>query len=217
MNKKNRFKSIVIGVSGGSAAGKTTFTDMLADRLADFGPVVLNQDNYFRDWSALPEDEREIKRTANHPRAVLWEHLIAHVKCLREGQAIEMPLPGTRAFRRGDDPQKIVPERLIIVEGHLIFSQEALRSLLDIKLFLDVDTHERVLRRMLRNTSSGMSLEDAVAWYRRDVVPNYRVYTEPTSAYADLIVPFEGDVQVAVDVVANGIRRMIVDGKVHDR
>ena len=83
--RKTDVKPIVIGISGGSAAGKTTFTDMLADRLADFGPVVLNQDNYFRDWSALPEDEREIKRTANHPRAVLWEHLIAHVKCLREG------------------------------------------------------------------------------------------------------------------------------------
>ena len=106
MNKKNKVKPIVIGVSGGSAAGKTTFTDMLADRLADFGPVVLNQDSYFRDWSALPEDERESKRTANHPRAVLWKHLIAHVKCLREGRAIEMPPPGTRAFRRGDDPKR---------------------------------------------------------------------------------------------------------------
>lgn len=215
MNKKNDVRPIVIGVSGGSAAGKTTFTDILSDRLADFGPVVLNQDSYFRDWSALPEDE--IERTANHPLAVLWEPLIAHVKCLRERQAIEMPPPGTRAFRRGDDSQKVVPERLIIVEGHLIFSQEVLRALLDIKLFLDVDTHERVLRRMLRNTSSGMSLEDAVAWYRRDVVPNYRVYTEPTRAYADLIVPFEGDVQVGVDVVANGIRRMIVDGKGFNR
>ena len=215
MNEKSDVRPIVLGISGGSAAGKTTFTDMLADRLADFGPVVLNKDSYFRDWSALPEDE--IKRTANHPRAVLWEPLIAHVKCLREGQAIEVPPPGTRAFRRGDDPQKVVPERLIIVEGHLIFSQEALRALLDIKLFLDVDTHERVLRRMLRNTSSGMSLKDAVAWYRRDVVLNYRVYTEPTREYADLIVPFEGDVQIAVDVVANGIRRMIVDGKGFNR
>ncbi len=209
MNKRSDVKPIVIGISGGSAAGKTTFTDILSDRLVDFGPVVLNQDNYFRDWSALPEDEREIKRTANHPCAVLWKHLIAHVKCLREGRAIEIPPPGTRAFRRGDDPQKVVPEKLVIVEGHLIFSQKALRALLDLKLFLEVDTHERVLRRMLRNTSSGMSLKDAVAWYRRDVIPNYRVYTEPTRAYADLIVPFEGDVQVAVDVVANGIRRMI--------
>ena len=217
MNEKNGVKPIVIGISGGSAAGKTTFTDILSDRLVDFGPVVLNQDSYFRDWSALPEDEREIKRTANHPRAVLWKHLIAHVKCLREGRTIEMPPSGTRAFRRGDDSQEIAPDRLIIVEGHLIFSQKALRSLLDLKLFLEVDTHERVLRRMLRNTSSGMSLKDAVAWYRRDVIPNYRVYTEPTRAYADLIVPFEGDVQVAVDVVASGIRRMIVDGKVHNR
>ena len=106
MNEKNGFKPIVIGISGGSAAGKTTFTDILADRLADFGPVVLNQDSYFRDWSALPEDEREIARTANHPRAVLWEHLIAHVKCLREGQAIDMPPPGTRLFGRGMIPKR---------------------------------------------------------------------------------------------------------------
>ena len=119
MNKKNDVRPIVIGVSGGSAAGKTTFTDILSDRLADFGPVVLNQDNYFRDWSTLPEDE--IERTANHPRAVLWEHLIAHVKCLREGQAIEMPPLGTRAFRRGDDPQKVVPEKTGYCRGALDF------------------------------------------------------------------------------------------------
>ena len=119
--RKTDLRPIVIGVSGGSAAGKTTFTDILSDRLADFGPVVLNQDNYFRDWSALPEDEREIKRTANHPRAVLWGPLIAHVKCLREGQAIEMPPPGTRAFRRGDDPQKIAPEKTGYCGGTLDF------------------------------------------------------------------------------------------------
>ena len=203
------FKPVLIGISGGSAAGKTTFTDMLAEKLDEFCPVVLNQDRYFRNWSALPEDEREVARTANHPRAVLWEPLIAHVQRLGDGQTIEVPPAGTRAFDRGDESQEIVPQKLVIVEGHLIFGEETLRGLFDLKIFLDVDTHERVVRRMLRDTSNSRSLEEAVAWYRRDVIPNFPTHTEATRKFADLIVPFEGEVDTAVDVVVNGVRGMI--------
>ncbi|MDP6040379.1 MAG: uridine kinase [Candidatus Latescibacteria bacterium] len=202
-------KPIVIGISGGSAAGKTTFTQMLSKALAEYEPVVLNQDRYFRDWSILPEDEREKERTANHPRAVVWEQLVAHVEALRSGGEIETPAPGTGRYARGEAVEKVRAGRLIVVEGHLVFGHEILRNLMDVKLFLEVDAHERVLRRMLRNTSSGMALEDAVAWYRRDVIPNFPIYTEATRQYADLIVPFEGETQTAVDVVTNGLRAML--------
>ena len=202
-------RAIVVGISGGSAAGKTTFTEMLSEALAEYKPVVLNQDLYFRDWSILPDDQREKERTANHPRAVVWEQLVRHVKTLRVGEEIETPAPGTGRYARGERTERIRAGHLIMVEGHLIFGHEALRDLMDVKLFLDVDAHERVLRRMLRNTTSGMPLEDAVAWYRRDVIPNFPVYTEATRQYADLIVPFEGETQTAVDVVTSGLRAMI--------
>lgn len=204
-------KPIVIGISGGSAAGKTTFTEMLSKALTEYDPVVLNQDRYFRDWSILPEDQREKERTANHPRAVVWQQLVGHVEALRAGQEIEMPAPGTGRYARGEKAERLCAGRLIMVEGHLIFGHEALRDLMDVKLFLEVDAHERVLRRMLRNTKTGMPLENAVAWYRRDVIPNFPVYTEATRQYADLIVPFEGKVQTAVDVVVNGVRGMILE------
>lgn len=197
----------VVGICGGSAAGKTTFAEALVKKMNPMDVVTLNQDRYFRDWSDIPEAEREAARTSNHPRAVLWDSLVLHVATLKQGESISVPIPGTRAMSRGETPREIESAPLVLVEGHLIFSHSNLRDLLDLKIFLDVDTHERVLRRMLRDTSRGnMDLEGAVAWYRKDVIPNFPVHTEPTRKFADLIVPFEGEVDRAIEVVANGIR-----------
>lgn len=202
---------LVVGITGGSAAGKTTFASALVDALHPLPIVTLNQDRYFRDWDDVPEKEREAQRTSNHPRAVLWDHLTQHVQALKAGEAIAVPIPGTRAMKRGETPTTIESCPLVLVEGHLVFGHEPLRALMDVKVFLDVDTHERVLRRMLRDTSRGnMDLEAAVAWYRRDVIPNFSVHTEPTRRFADLIVPFEGEVDRAIEVIANGIKGMLI-------
>lgn len=204
--------ALVVGISGGSAAGKTTLASDLVAALSDFSPVVLNQDHYFRDWEDVPPDRRDAERTSNHPRAVLWEVLTAHVQALRQGLAIALPTPGTRAYRRADAPRSLLPGKVVFVEGHLIFGHEALRALMDVRIFLDVDTHERVLRRMLRDTSRGnMTLEGAVAWYRRDVIPNYPIYTAATRHFADVIVPYEGNAVRAVEVLGHGLRAMAHD------
>ena len=116
---------------------------------------------------------------------------LGHIRQLIARQSIETPPEGTRAFARGDAPATIQPSDLIIVEGHLILWDAALRDLIDVKLFVDVEPHERVLRRLLRDVAQrGGDLEGAVAWYRRDVIPNFPVYTEPCKAYADIVVPF---------------------------
>lgn len=202
--------AFVVGIGGGSAAGKTTFAQALVEALQPMEIVTLNQDRYFRDWEDVPEAEREAQRTTNHPRAVLWEVLTEHVQKLKSGEDITVPIPGTRAMKRGETPTRISSCPLILVEGHLILGHEPLRALMDVKVFLDVDTHERVLRRMLRDTSRGnMDLEAAVAWYRRDVIPNFSVHTEPTRQFADVIVPFEGEVERAIEVIAQGIKGMI--------
>ena len=153
MQKEERFTPITVGIMGGSASGKTTFAGALAAELTEFAPVVLNQDSYFRDWSEYSEAERERVITANHPDAVLWDALISDIKKLRNRDAIEIPTPGTRAAQRGDEKTNVQSSDVIIVEGHLIFWSEDLRDLMDIKLFLDVDAHERVLRRMLRDVA----------------------------------------------------------------
>ena len=210
MPKPEQFTPITVGIMGGSASGKTTFASALAEQLTEFAPVVLNQDSYFRDWSEYSETERERVITANHPDAVLWEALITDIKKLRHGDAIDTPTPGTRAARRGDEKSSVQPSKIVIVEGHLIFWSEDLRELMDIKLFLDVDAHERVLRRMLRDVAQrGGDLEWAINWYRRDVLPNFPVYTEPCKQYADLIIPFQDENPVALHTLVASIRTRI--------
>jgi uridine kinase len=201
----------VVGISGGSAAGKSTLSAALASRLAEFAPVVLNQDAYFHDWSALPAGEREARMTANHPDAVRWPALLEHVALLRDGEAVPVPVKGTRAAARGDGPAQVGPTRLLIVEGHLVFGEPALRALFDLKLFLDVPPDERVLRRMYREAvERGGSLERAIAWYRRDVLPNYRLYTEPMRQFADLVLPWTEAREEVIDLIAAGIRARLV-------
>ena len=204
------FKPVTLGIMGGSASGKTTFAKALAEELKAFSPVILHQDFYFRDWSEYPPEEREKVITANHPDAVLWEALIEHIEQLIARQPIETPVWGTRGAARGDEKDTVQPGDLVIVEGHLIFWDERLRALMDIKLFIDVDAHERVLRRLLRDVAQrGGDLEWAVAWYRRDVIPNFPVYTEPCKQYADLVIPFLNENPVALEMIATGIREKI--------
>ena len=205
------FKPVTVGISGGSASGKTTLAKALAEGLEEFSPVILHQDYYFRDWSEYPPEEREKVITANHPDAVRWEVLLGHIRQLIARQPIETPPEGTRAFARGDTLATIQPSDLVIVEGHLILWDAALRALMDVKLFVDVEPHERVLRRLLRDVAQrGGDLEGAVAWYRRDVIPNFSVYTEPCKAYADLVIPFLDENPVALQTLAAGLRDRIV-------
>ena len=205
------FKPVTVGISGGSASGKTTLAKALAEGLEEFSPVILHQDYYFRDWSEYPPEEREKVITANHPDAVRWEALLEHIRQLIAHQPIETPAEGTRAFARGDAPATIQPSDLVIVEGHLILWDAALRDLMDIKLFVDVEPHERVLRRLLRDVAQrGGDLEGAVAWYRRDVIPNFSVYTEPCKAYADLVIPFLDENPVALQTLVAGLQDRIL-------
>ena len=200
---------MVIGISGGSASGKTTFSEALVQALEGIETVVLNQDRYFHDWELLPPEQREVERTSNHPRAVLWDGLVAQVADLKAGRSISTPIEGTRGYRR-QQQTTVEPADLVIVEGHLVFWEARLRDLMDVKIFMEVDDHERVLRRMVRDTQGGRrGLDEAVAWYRRDVIPNYSVYTAPTREFADLIVPYEGDGEKAIEVVVSGIRQML--------
>ena len=206
------FKPVTVGISGGSASGKTTLAKALVEGLKEFSPVILHQDYYFRDWSEYPPEEREKVITANHPEAVRWEALLGHIRQLIARQPIETPPEGTRSFARGDTPATIQPSDLIIVEGHLILWDAALRDLMDVKLFVDVEPHERVLRRLLRDVAQrGGDLEGAVAWYRRDVIPNFSVYTEPCKEYADLVVPFLYENPVALQTLVSGVRDRIMN------
>jgi uridine kinase len=195
----------VVGISGGSAAGKTTLVAALAAAVPDLNPVVLNQDRYFRLW------ERDEDRTTNHPRAVMWERLIEDVGSLAAGSQVQWPVPGARR----SEPQGLGPGGLVLVEGHLIFCCDELLPLLDLKVFLDVDPHERVLRRLLRDVEGGTDLEEAVAWYRRDVSPNFPLHTEPSRARADVVIP-GGTGDGAIRLLVAGLRDLAVGARADD-
>lgn len=206
MAKNDKLTPIIVGIMGGSASGKTTFAAALAEKLFEYTPIILNQDLYFRDWSEFTPEEREKVVTANHPDAVQWDVLIADVEKLRSNSPIETPAPGTRAASRGDEKKVTQPSCVVIVEGHLIYWNEQLRDLIDIKLFLEVDAHERVLRRMQRDVGTrSANLEAAIKWYRRDVLPNYPIYTEPCKQYADMIIPYLNENHIALQTIAAGI------------
>lgn len=203
-------RALVVGISGMSGTGKTTFARALCAQLDDLRPVLLHQDRYFTDWSSYPPEERERLRTANRPDAVNWDALAAHLSGLRQGQPVTDPAPGTGAFARGEPPRTIEPSAVILVEGHLLFWDARVRELCDLKLFLETEPDERVLRRVVRDViERGRPLEQVVAWYRRDVLPNYPTYTAPTRRYADLIIPHDSHNPRAVEVVAAGIRALI--------
>jgi len=203
-------KPYVIGITGGSASGKTTVANGLAELLADLRPAVLHQDRYFRDYSHLSPEERERQATANRPESVLWPAFMEQVHCLIAGQAVREPVPGTRLAARGVPLVTVEPGEVLIVEGLFALWDEALRALLDLKIFVEVDDDERVLRRLSRDIlERGGTVDGVIAWYRKDVWPNYPRFTAVGRRAADLVVPNNQPCHVAVRLIAAGVRELL--------
>ena len=175
---------VTVGITGGSASGKSTLAKHIANELNGHKSVIVNQDLYFRDYAEYSPEEREKVITANHPDGICWDVLINHINKLVSGEPVTVPASGTRAALGNRPQDKLETGDLIILEGHLIFWNQQIRDLMDLKLFIDVDPHERVLRRLLRAAAgkedeySAKDLQGQVEWYRRDVIPNFPVYTE---------------------------------------
>jgi uridine kinase len=205
--------ALLVVITGGTSSGKTTLTKALAAELSDLSHVVLSQDTYFRDYSDLPESERDAARTANRPDAVNWTGLVPQLEALKRGDSITHPVPGTRAHSRGDAPSQLGPVDVALVEGHLLLVDERVREMADLKVFVDCDVETRVLRRITRDTSRNPgdpeALRRSLAWYWRDVLPNNQRYTNLQRGYADLIIPYERENPMAATLLAASIRHLI--------
>ena len=205
--------AVIVVITGGTSSGKTTLAKALSESLTDVSHLVVSQDTYFRDFSDVPEAEREASRTANRPDAVNWAGLIPQLEALKRGEAISHPVPGTRAHARGDAPSRLGPVDVAIVEGHLLLVNERVRELADLKVFVDCDVEVRVLRRITRDTSRNPNdpegLKRSLAWYWRDVLPNNQRYTTLQRGYADLIIPHERPNPLAAALLAAGIRQLL--------
>ena len=199
-----------IGITGGSASGKTTLARALAVSLQEYNPVILSQDRYFRDWSSYPPEERDQVRTANRAEAILWAAYMEAAHKIRAGEPIQEPAPGTRAAQREAESFTIQPGQVLILEGLFVLWSEELRTLLDLAIYVEVEESERILRRLVRDLHSrGGDLERAVAWLRRDVLPNFPIFTGATKRYADLIVSNLQPESRTVQIIAQGIRSIL--------
>jgi uridine kinase len=205
-----RHDPFVIGVCGGTGSGKTTITDRLSEGLSSDGVVVLQQDHYYKDLSHLSPAERA-RCNFDHPSALDTALFIQHVKKLREGESIERPVYDFTQHRRIPETVTIAPRPAILVEGILIFENQTLRSLMDLKIFVDTDADLRFIRRLVRDIRErGRTLESVVEQYEKTVRPMHLEFVEPSKRYADIIIPEGGHNEVGIDLVIQKVRSLLL-------
>ena len=197
---------LVIGIAGGTGSGKTTLMKNIISR---FGEVetVLSHDNYYKRRDELTYEQRCLINY-DEPDALETDLMAVHLDLLRQGQAIECPVYDFTVHNRSDETVRIVPKRVIIVEGILIFENQPLRDLMDIRIFVDTDADIRLCRRIKRDVNKrGRSLESVLQQYQETVKPMHEKYVEPSKKYANLIVLEGGKNWVALEMIMDRIRR----------
>ena len=199
---------VVIGVAGGSGSGKTTVVRRIVESLGPDQVVVLEHDRYYRDRNDLRLEERAALNY-DHPDALETDLLVRHVRDLKAGQAVEVPQYDFTRHARRSATHRCEPRRAIIVEGILIYSDAALRELMDVKLFVDADADTRFIRRLQRDVAErGRRMDSVIEQYLGTVKPMHFEFVEPTKRYADLIIPIGGHNTVAVDLMLSLVRSL---------
>ena len=197
---------LVIGIAGGSGSGKTTLMKNLIARLG--GEVtVVSHDNYYKRHDDMTYDERCLLNY-DEPAAFDTSLMVYQLDQLRHGFPVDCPVYDFTVHNRSDETVKIVPERVIIVEGILIFENKELRDLMDIKIFVDTDADIRLCRRIKRDVNKrGRSMESVLMQWQQTVKPMHELYVEPSKKHADLVVPEGGKNVVALDMIEWRIRK----------
>jgi uridine kinase len=199
---------VVIGVAGGSGSGKTTVVRRIVESLGPGEVVVLDHDRYYRDRTDLRLEERAALNY-DHPDSLETDLLVHHVRELKAGNTVEVPTYDFARYARRSDTERHEPRRVIIVEGILIYSDAALRALMDVKLFVDADADTRFIRRLQRDVAErGRTMESVIDQYQSTVKPMHFEFVEPTKRYADLIIPIGGHNTVAVDLMLSLVRSL---------
>ena len=197
---------LVIGIAGGTGSGKTTLMKNLIQRFEDV-VTVLSHDNYYKRRDELTYEERT-KINYDEPDALETDLMARHLDQLRHGEAIECPVYDFTQHNRSNETVTLVPKKVIIVEGILIFENRELRDLMDIRIFVDTDADVRLCRRIKRDVNKrGRTLESVLTQYQETVKPMHEKYVEPSKKYAHIVVPEGGKNLVALDLFVERIRR----------
>ena len=200
---------LVIGIAGGSGSGKTTVVKEIARRMQPHEDVVvIPQDSYYKDQGHLPMEERQALNF-DHPDSIDWKLLVAQLRDLKAGKAIDEPTYSYITCTRQAETVHVEPADIIIVEGILIFTCKELMRELDIKVFVDADDDDRLMRVITRDiVERGKDVEWVIDRYTKTVKPMYLQFIAPSKRYADIIVPQGGHNKVAINVLLSGVRKM---------
>ena len=204
---------LVIGIAGGSGSGKTTVVKAITENLKQ-KVVVIPQDCYYKDSSNLTDEEKR-NHNFDHPDAIDWKLLCQQLQELKSGKAIEQPIYSYISCSRSKtETIRVEPADVIIIEGILIFCCKELRDQLDIKIFVDADDDDRLMRVMARDISErGKDVHWVIERYSNTVKPMYLQFIEPSKRYADIIIPQGGHNKVAIDVITATVEKSIRDLK----
>lgn len=201
---------LVIGIAGGTGSGKTTLMNNLIDKFED-DVTILSHDNYYKRHDEMTYEER-CGLNYDEPAALETDLMARHLELLRQGQAIDCPVYDFTTHNRSDETIHIVPKKVIIVEGILIFENKPLRDLMDIRIFVDTDADVRLCRRIARDVEKrGRTLQSVLTQYQETVKPMHEMYVEPSKKYANIIVPEGGKNLVALDMITGRIRHHLED------
>ena len=201
-------RPLVVGIAGGTGSGKTTVAHKLAAAMPTGRCTTIEHDAYYRDQSHLSPEDRA-KTNYDHPDSLETGLLVDHLRELRAGRAVDVPIYDFSTHTRKRESRHITPARVIIVEGILVFTDAALRSMLDIKIFVDTDADIRLIRRIRRDLEQrGRTFQSVRDQYYATVRPMHIEHVEPSKRWADLIVPEGGDNRVALDVLVAQLGRI---------
>ncbi|GGG27081.1 uridine kinase [Lysinibacillus alkalisoli] len=202
-------KPVVIGIAGGSCSGKTSVTQAIKEVFHNQSLVIIEQDYYYKDQSHMTFEER-LNTNYDHPNAFDNVRLVEDIQHLLNRESIDKPIYDYVAHTRSTEVEHIEPADVIIVEGILVLEDEALRNLMDIKIFVDTDADLRIIRRILRDiTERGRTTDSVITQYLTAVRPSHNHFIEPTKRFADLIIPEGGENTVAIDLLITKIKMVL--------
>ena len=203
---------LVIGIAGGTGSGKSTLMEELVSRFGD-QVTVLSHDNYYRRRDGISMEDRQ-KINYDEPAALETDLMARHLDQLRRGETVECPVYDFTQHNRSDKTITLVPKQVIIVEGILIFENQELRDLMDIRIFVDTDADVRLCRRIARDVNErGRTLESVLEQYQTTVKPMHEMYVEPSKKFANIVVPEGGRNFVALDMILTRIQKHLTEGE----
>jgi uridine kinase len=202
---------LVVGIAGGTGSGKTTVVKEIIKRLPEDEVAVIPQDSYYRDNSHISMEERQ-KINFDHPSSIEFQLLASHISQLKKGKSIQQPIYSYLTCTRSEETISVEPKNVIVVEGILILQNPELRNIMDIKVFVDADNDDRLMRVIQRDIAErGRSVNTVLERYLKTVKPMHLQFIEPTKRYADIIVPQGGKNKVAIDILTSIIEKNLYD------